>query len=179
MAQKQVLQVDPTLVKRIKKFGAFDVDACFNCGNCTAVCPLSSPSTAFPRKMITYAQQGLEGKLLSSPDMWLCDYCGECTRTCPRQAQPSEFMMAARRFAISKLTPTPLAKWIFTSKAFTVLFMAILAIVPLGFFSTLPVPSGTGSANMFAFIPELWVHYSGIALGGVVGLAVLVGVVRM
>ena len=89
MAQVQVLRSDPALVKRLKKFGAFDVEACFDCGNCTAVCPLSNGKTAFPRKMITYAQQGLEGKLLGTPDMWLCDYCGECTKTCPRQAQPS------------------------------------------------------------------------------------------
>ena len=164
---------------RIKKFGAFDVASCFNCGNCTAICPLARSSTAFPRKMITYAQQGLEGKLLSNPDMWLCDYCGECTRTCPRQAEPSEFMMAARRFAISKYTPSPLAGWVFTSKAFTLLFMAVLAVVPLGLFSTLTVPSGLGSSSMFAFIPEQWIHYSGIALGGAVGLAVLAGVLRM
>ena len=179
MAQKQVLQVDPTLVRRIRKFGAFDVSACFNCGNCTAVCPLSSPSTEFPRKMITYAQQGLEGKLLSSPDMWLCDYCGECTRTCPRQAQPSEFMMATRRFAISKFTPTPLAGWVFTSKAITLILMAILAVIPLGLFATLQTPVGPGSANMFAFIPESWIHYAGVALGAAVGFALLVGVLRM
>ena len=177
MAQRQALQVDPTLVKRMKRFGAFDVSACFNCGNCTAICPLSGASTAFPRKMITYAQQGLEGKLLSSPDMWLCDYCGECTRTCPRQAEPSEFMMAARRFAISKYTPTPLAGWIFTSKVAAVLFMAAAALIPIGLFSTLQIPSG--SADMFAFIPEPWIHYSGIGLGAVVGLAVLAGVLRM
>jgi ferredoxin len=179
MAQTQTLQVDPTLMKRLKKFGAFDVDACFDCGNCTAICPLSSPSTAFPRKMITYAQLGLEGKMLESPDMWLCDYCGECSRTCPRQADPSEFMMAARRFAVSKYTPTPVSRMIFSSNAFTLLFMSVMALIPIGLFATLSMPSGPQSANMFSFIPEDWIHYAGIGVGLVVGLAVLVGVTRM
>ena len=166
-------------MKRLKGFGAFDVSACFNCGNCTAICPLSSGSTAFPRKMITYAQLGLEEKILESPDMWLCDYCGECTRTCPRQAEPSEFMMAARRFAISKYTPTPLSRMIFTSNAFTLLFMALAALVPIGFFATLKVPDSGQAANMFALIPEVSIHYAGIAVGVVVGAAMLAGVVRM
>jgi len=175
----QTLQADPNLMKTLKKFGAFDVSACFSCGNCTATCPLSTTSTAFPRKMITYAQLGLEGKLLQSPDMWLCDYCGECSKTCPRQAEPSEFMMAARRFAVSKYTPTPVSRLIFSSKAFTLLFMAMTAVIPIGLFMTLQVPSGPQATNMFSFIPEVWIHYSGIAVGLVVGLAVLAGVVRM
>ena len=179
MAQVQALRSDPKLMKTLKKFGAFDVDACFDCGNCTAVCPLSNGKTAFPRRMITYAQQGLEGKLLSTPDMWLCDYCGECTKTCPRQAEPSEFMMAARRFAVSKYTPSPVSRLMFTSRAFVLLFMAAAALIPIGLFASLQVPSGPGATNMFSFLPEGWIHYSGIAVGAVVGLAVLAGVVRM
>ena len=179
MAQVQVLRSDPTLMKRLKKFGAFDIDACFDCGNCTAFCPVYNGKTSFPRKMFTYAQLGLEGKLLSTPDMWLCDYCGECTKTCPRQAEPSEFMMAARRFAISKYTPSPLAGMIFTSKAFVLLFMALAALIPIGLFASLQIPSGPGSTNMFLFVPEPWIHYSGIAVGATVGLAVLAGVLRM
>ena len=35
--------VDHTLLPALKQFGAFDVGACFNCGNCTAVCGLSGP----------------------------------------------------------------------------------------------------------------------------------------
>ena len=175
----QTLQADPKLIHALKKFGAFDISACFNCGNCTATCPLSTTSTAFPRKMITYAQLGLEGKLLESPDMWLCDYCGECSKTCPRQAEPSEFMMAVRRFAVSKYTPTPVSRMIFSSKAFTVLFMAVMALIPIGLFATLQAPSDPQSGNMFSYIPETWIHYSGIAVGLVVALAVLVGVVRM
>jgi ferredoxin len=175
----QTLQVDPKLMKTLKHFGAFDISGCFSCGNCTATCPLSTTSTAFPRKMITYAQLGLEGKLLENPDMWLCDYCGECSKTCPRQAEPSEFMMAVRRFAVSKYTPIPVSRMIFSSKAFTLLFMAVMALIPIGLFAILQVPSGPQSANMFSFIPEGWIHYSGIAVGLVVALAVLVGVVRM
>ena len=179
MTQVQVLRSDPALMRRLKRFGAFDIDACFECGSCTAVCPLSNGKTAFPRKMITYAHQGLEEGLLATPDMWLCDYCGECSKTCPRQAEPSEFMMAARRYAISKYTPTPISRLMFTSRAFVLMFMALAALVPIGLFMSLSFPTGAGATNMFAFVPEAWVHYGGIAVGAAVALAVLIGILRM
>ena len=41
-------RIDTTVLRDMKTFGAFDINACFNCGNCTAVCPLSQDSVAFP-----------------------------------------------------------------------------------------------------------------------------------
>ena len=175
----QVPKVDPNFMKRLKEMGAFDISACFSCGNCTAICPLSSGSTAFPRRLITYAQLGLEKKVLESPDMWLCDYCGECSRTCPRQAEPSEFMMALRRFAVSKYSPTALSRMLFTSKISFAAFLLVAALVPLGLMAGFHGPVDPPTAQMFAFLPEYWIHYAGIALGLGIGLATIIGLARM
>ena len=85
--------VNPELLPSLKKFGVKDAATCFNCGNCTAVCSLSSESIPFPRKIIRYLQLGLSDKLMQSPEPWLCYYCGDCSETCPRQANPGEVMM--------------------------------------------------------------------------------------
>jgi len=90
------------LLDEIKKIGAFDVNACYSCGVCTAICPLSENGNEFPRKMIRYAMAGLEKELLGSSQLWECYYCGECTKSCPRQADPGGFMMATRRYAITR-----------------------------------------------------------------------------
>ena len=84
MAQSETaaVRVDPALLPQIKEYGAFDVDACFNCGNCTAVCPLSAGDAAFPRRIIRYAQVGLKEELLASKELWTCYGCGECSETC-------------------------------------------------------------------------------------------------
>lgn len=175
----QTLKVDPNFMKGIKKLGAFDISACYSCGNCTAICPLSSSSTNFPRRMITYAQLGLQKKVLASPDMWLCNYCGECTKTCPRQAEPAEFMMAVRRFAISKYSPTPLSRLIYSSRAFTLLFMAILAIIPLSLVASFHGPVNTQFTQMFSFVPEVWIHNIGLVMGVVIFGSLLWGLARM
>jgi heterodisulfide reductase subunit C len=107
------VRVDPTLLPEIKAYGAFDVDACFNCGNCTAICPLSQADSTFPRRIIRYAQVGMRDELLASKELWTCYACGQCSETCPRQAEPSEFMAASRRFATASYDRTRLARFLF------------------------------------------------------------------
>ena len=95
------MRIDAEAIERLsellKEFGAEKVFECFNCGNCTAVCPVSSSEHMFPRKLIRYAQLGAEDILLESEEPWLCLVCRHCTVTCPRDAFPSELMVAARK----------------------------------------------------------------------------------
>ena len=91
-------RVDLDLLKELKEYGAVNPEACFNCGNCTAICPLTSDEHPFPRDMIRFAQLGLKDRILESTDPWQCYYCGQCTETCPREAEPAETMMAIRRW---------------------------------------------------------------------------------
>ena len=64
--------------------------------------------------MIRYAQVGMRDQLLSSKELWTCYACGECSETCPTQAEPSEFMAAARRYAIANYDRTGLARTMYT-----------------------------------------------------------------
>ncbi len=107
------MKVNPNFLKEVKKYGAFDISKCFNCGNCTAICPLSAQDASFPRKMIRYAQVGAEKEIESSLEPWLCYYCGECSDTCPRQAYPGEFMMTLRRYLIAKYDLTGISAFFY------------------------------------------------------------------
>ena len=82
-------RINPDFTTELKKYGVFDANACYNCGNCTAVCALSDEANSFPRKMVRYSVLGLEEDIEMSLDPWLCYYCGECTTTCPREADPT------------------------------------------------------------------------------------------
>jgi heterodisulfide reductase subunit C len=102
--------VNVNLIGDLQKFGAADINACFSCGNCTAICPLSENDATFPRRMIRYAQVGMKDALLSSKELWSCYHCGECSDSCPTEADPGEFMAAARRYAIASYDATGLAR---------------------------------------------------------------------
>ena len=85
-------RVNPNLLLELEDYGAVGAEICFNCGMCTAMCPLTDDEHPFPRNMIRLAQLGLTDRLLANTDPWLCYYCGDCAETCPRQAEPGETM---------------------------------------------------------------------------------------
>jgi ferredoxin len=127
--------VDPGLLVQLKKYGVQDATTCFNCGNCTAVCSLSTENTPFPRKVIRYLQIGAEEKLVHSPEPWLCYYCGDCSETCPRDANPGEVMMGLRRYLTAKYDWTGISRLFYTSKVFEIFAILFVGgLVGLGFY---------------------------------------------
>jgi ferredoxin len=172
-------RVDPNLLSELKQYGDINVDACFNCGNCTAICPLSTEDGSFPRRMIRYAQVGMRDELLGSKELWVCYYCGDCSKTCPRQAEPGEFMAATRRYAIASYDRLGLAKILYTSPALAAIFLVLLAAWIGLFMYTQRGPMTTDSLALFEFIPDKLIHDLGLAAMVFVGLTGLLGVATM
>lgn len=172
-------RADPNLLQELKKYGKADIESCFNCGNCTAICPLSTEKETFPRRIIRYAQLGLSDRLQSSKELWLCYYCGECTETCPRQADPGEFMATARRYAIAKYDRLGLAKLLYSSPALSVIFLVVLAFLIGSFFYSFRGPISGESLRLFEFIPSELIHNAGIIAGIVIVVAALLGMATM
>lgn len=114
------IKIDPCLIHDVRKYGKFDVGACYNCGSCTVTCSLSNDLASFPRRTIRYVHFGLKKSLLNSIEPWLCYYCGDCAETCPRQAEPAEAMMTLRRYLTSQYDLTGLASKLYTSAAWRI-----------------------------------------------------------
>ena len=144
--------IDPGLLVQLKKYGVEDAATCFNCGNCTAVCALSTEATPFPRKVIRYLQIGAADKLLHSPEPWLCYYCGECSETCPRDANPGEVMMGLRRYLTARYDRFGISRLFYTSKVFEVFaILFVAALVGLGFYAFHgPIITDRIALNQFA-----------------------------
>lgn len=171
--------VDPGLLDDIKRFGTLDVSACFSCGTCTAICPLSGNEGTFPRRMIRYGQVGMRDALLSSKELWACYHCGLCSDSCPQQADPGEYMAAARRYAIASYDRTRLARAIATSPlAGTLVVLAVTAFFALFLYADHGRQS-TSSLKLFEFIPEGLVHWTGIAVFVALGIAIAAGLWQM
>jgi len=86
---------------------------CFQCGTCSATCPLSPDSAPFPRKEIAWAVWGMKSQLMQDPDIWLCYQCNDCSMRCPRGARPGEVMGALRQECVKHYSfPRFLGKWV-------------------------------------------------------------------
>jgi heterodisulfide reductase subunit C len=145
-------RADPSLLLEIQEYGDVNIEACFNCGNCTAICPLSTDETPFPRNNIRMVQLGLREQVLESTDPWLCYYCGECSETCPRQAEPAEAQMTMRRWLTAQYDWTGLAHKFYTSKFWeigSVLFLSAFVVVMFVLFHG-PIVTDHVALNTFA-----------------------------
>ncbi len=128
------IRVNPGFIKELTKYGAREWNACFHCGNCTAVCSLTERGILFPRKEIRAIQMGLTEKLASSPEPWLCYYCGDCSENCPRDANPGEIMMSLRRYLTSIYDWTGMAARLYKSYAAHLWFMIFLFLAVIAAF---------------------------------------------
>ena len=168
-------RADPRFLDELKKYGTVNIESCFNCGNCTAVCTLSQGSTAFPRRVIRYAQLGQRDHLAASREVWLCYHCADCSETCPRQAEPGAFMAAARRFTLAVCDPTKLAQHLNSSGKFAAaVLVAVCAVLVAVLLAPSPgLPEGRlTSQELLRFIPFETIHWLG--LGVVVAAAAVV-----
>jgi quinone-modifying oxidoreductase subunit QmoC len=119
--------------KDLKKYGAFDFNACYNCGTCTAVCSLSTEEDSFPREMIRFSVLGMEDEIKSSLKPWLCYYCGQCTTHCPQTANPGELMMSLRRWLTARYDWTGLSGLLYKSLPLSIAALIIVAFGVIAF----------------------------------------------
>jgi ferredoxin/nitrate reductase gamma subunit len=152
------LRVDPALLQELKRYGATEVGGCFQCGNCTAVCPFTDDQHTFPRDVLRRVQLGLRRGLRSSLDPWLCYYCGDCSKTCPRGAEPAETMMAVRRWLIAQFDATGLAARFYTSIAWELGAMAAVAMLVILLFALFHGPPVTDHVSLNSFAPARVIH---------------------
>lgn len=74
---------------------------CFECGICTASCPVAQllPEHYNPRILLHSLPLG-DDKILKSAELWLCAWCYRCYRRCPQSLSLPEIFQAVRRFAV-------------------------------------------------------------------------------
>jgi len=171
-------RIDPEFKSEIKKYGAKDFTACFNCGNCTAVCSLTEKQVNFPRIFIRHGILGQKEEILKSKELWLCYACGDCSETCPRQAGPGDYMAALRRYAIAGYEPTGLTKLIFKNNPLFILVTIFLSII-LGFFLFTLKPDHVVSRWLFDLLPYAVIHTMGLVIFSLTGISIAWGVVKM
>ena len=88
----------------VKKMpGGERIMLCFQCGTCTADCPVSRFSESHrPRQLLRMAQLGLKEKVLSSDQLWLCAACYTCVDHCPQDVEIANVLRALRNMAVKE-----------------------------------------------------------------------------
>jgi heterodisulfide reductase subunit C len=94
--------LDPEFKREISKVpGIEKIRLCFQCGTCTADCPIARFSEIYsPRKIMRMTQLGMKDKLLSSESLWLCAACFTCVDHCPQGVDIAGVVRTLRNMAV-------------------------------------------------------------------------------
>ncbi len=98
-------EIDPKFKYEISKIpGAEKVMLCFQCGTCTADCPIARFDDFYrPRKLIRMTQLGLKDRLLSNDVIWLCSTCFTCIDHCPQDVGIANVVRALRNLSVKEM----------------------------------------------------------------------------
>jgi quinone-modifying oxidoreductase subunit QmoC len=177
-------EVNPGFSEILKEYGVFDINACYNCGTCTAVCAMSDEENSFPRRMVRYSVLGLDNEIQTSLDPWLCYYCGECSSSCPRDAQPGELMMSLRRWQTSKYDWTGFSRKFYTSKVCELTAIGLLATLVLVLFILFHGPMTTeltaqGGVKLNTFAPWRQIETGDWIMAAILSFFLISNILRM
>ena len=96
-------RVDPEFKHKVLKVpGGETLRFCYQCGTCTATCPIARFTDVYrPNKIIHLAKLGIR-HVVYSDAVWLCVNCYSCTERCPQGVKVADVMRALKNLAVEE-----------------------------------------------------------------------------
>lgn len=88
--------VGSPFVAQIEKISSQKLHACYQCGKCSAGCPMAAYMDILPNQIIRLAQLGMKEKLMASRSIWICVSCLTCNSRCPKGIRIAEIIESLR-----------------------------------------------------------------------------------
>ncbi|MDQ7780487.1 MAG: 4Fe-4S dicluster domain-containing protein [Planctomycetota bacterium] len=106
--------VNSDALKKIEEMSGQKVLSCYQCGKCSAGCPMSFAMDLLPNQIIRLVQLGLWDEVLAAKTIWICASCFTCFARCPRGVDLSRVMEALRlvtlRMNVNHIEPSKLPR---------------------------------------------------------------------
>ena len=88
-----------SFVKKVEALSGSSVRRCFQCGKCSAGCPMSAFMEHPPNRVVRLLQLGQGERVLAGRSIWYCASCETCTTRCPNKVDLAAIMDALRKLS--------------------------------------------------------------------------------
>ena len=96
MEPVQLGKGDADFIRQVEAESGQKVSKCYQCGNCTAGCPMYFTYDYSVSKIMRLIQLGQKDTVLSSQAIWMCATCEACTTHCPNDIEVAQVLDVCR-----------------------------------------------------------------------------------
>jgi heterodisulfide reductase subunit C2 len=94
-----------TLADKVERLTSQSPMLCYQCGKCSAGCPVRDHMADSPNQVVRLVQLGYDDEAIKSSTIWLCAGCLTCSARCPQNFDIAKFMDALRQIALEEGVP--------------------------------------------------------------------------
>jgi heterodisulfide reductase subunit C len=91
--------MDVSFVRKVEALSGTSVRRCFQCGKCSAGCPMATFMEHPPNRVVRLLQLGQWRRILEGRSIWYCASCETCSTRCPNKVHLASIMDALRKLS--------------------------------------------------------------------------------
>ena len=101
-------------IRQVEQLAHTTVADCYQCGKCSAGCPMAEKMDVLPSTLIRWVQYGNIDRAVRTTAAWQCVSCLTCSTRCPKSVNIAGVMDALKQIAVERNCVHPTCQRIVT-----------------------------------------------------------------